>query len=66
MKKFNFDIGDLVKHIRDQRHGIVTTSCKNWRNMVHGIPYCKVFWLKNMSYNLMDVRMLRNITKEGI
>ena len=57
MKKYY--IGDLVRHIKDNRVGVVisdSTPLQGW-----GVPVCDVVWSDNHSRNLMDISLLSGI-----
>ena len=66
MYKTILKVGDLVKHLTNNRYGIVVSETKPWGNEFCGIPYCKVAWLDYQYYNLMDARMLIRINKNKL
>ena len=56
---YTFKVGDLVEHVSNKRLAIVMSDATK----LYASSVCKVQWIDSNTSNVMDVKMLKNITK---
>ena len=61
VKKKHYYVGDLVKHTKSNRIGMVMSPTTPLRHWVNTIYVCKVTWVDTYKSNIMDVDLLVGI-----
>ena len=56
-----FRIGDLVKHLRSDRIGMVMSATAPLHRWGNSIRVCQVTWVDTFKSNLMDIDLLSRV-----